>query len=200
VDPEILALMKACGLRSISFGIESGDDEILRRMNKKITVEQVRKSVGWAKNLGLETKGFFILNYPGETKSTTEKTIRLARQLDLDYAGFNLTIPFVGTRLRQDILANFPINEKAWNNDEAHIGNQIFFYQQDLPPEYLMKAYRRAALSFYLSPRRILRKLKRIKSLASFLDICVGFWRLLFRLRVEKSALTPRCNHQEVKL
>ena len=198
VTPEILSLMKSSGLRSISYGVESGDDDILKRMNKKITVEQIRRAVKWAKKEGLETKGFFILNYPGDTRETTEKTIRLARELDLDFAGFNLTIPFVGTSLRQDILDHFPINEEAWNDEEAHLGNQIFFHQPGLSPEYLMKAYRRAALGFYLSPRRALRKVARIRNPKMFRDYAAGLWRLVFRLKVEETSPTPKCRHQKV--
>jgi len=97
-------------------------------MNKKITVEQIKNAVKWSKESGIETKGFFLLNYPGETIETTEKTIALSRELDLDFAGFNLTVPLLGTQIRKEIEGKFHIEGKYWNNPDAPFGNIFYFY------------------------------------------------------------------------
>lgn len=186
VDPELLKLMRESGCRSISFGIESGDDEILKRMNKKITVEQARQAVKWSKEVGIETKGFFMLNYPGENIETTEKTIRLSRELYLDFVGFNITMPYLGTRLRDEVEKNYRVDERLWHDTDAAIGNQIYFFQDDLPVDYLKKAYRRAARGFYLSPKVILRKLLNIRNLRMLKSYIVGLFRL-FRIKAKSS-------------
>ena len=185
VDPELLKLMRESGCRSISFGIESGDDEILKRMNKKITVEQARQAVKWSKEVEIETKGFFMLNYPGENIETTEKTIRLSRELDLDFVGFNITMPYLGTRLRDEVEKNYRIDEKLWHDTDAALGNQIYFFQDDLPVDYLKKAYRRAARGFYLKPKVILRKLLNIRNLRMLKSYIVGMFRL-FRIKAKE--------------
>ena len=60
------------------FGLESGNDEVLRLMDKGITAAQARAAVGAAHDAGLEVGGFFILCYPGETDETVLETLRFA--------------------------------------------------------------------------------------------------------------------------
>lgn len=186
VDLELLKLMKKSGCCSISYGLESGSDEILKRMNKRITVQDGRNAVKWAKQAGLLVNGLFMLNYPGDTKETTEQTIRFARELDLDYASFNLTIPHFGTKMYDEIKENYKVEPKVWDNPDAPLGNQIYFYQDSLPPDYLIKAYRRAALRFYMRPKIVLRSLLRIKSFAMLKSYIVGTLQI-FKLRALKS-------------
>jgi Fe-S oxidoreductase len=70
VDYETLKMMKDAGCWKISFGIESGSNDILRLMNKYIVVEQSRKALVNAKRAGLEVEGYFILGFFGETINT----------------------------------------------------------------------------------------------------------------------------------
>ncbi len=185
VDKELLALMKKSGCLSISFGVESGSDEMLKKMNKGITVEKVKRAVKWAKEVGMETKGFFLLIYPGDTIETTEKTIALSRELDIDFAGFNLIFPSFGTKVREEIKQTCQIEKSVWDNWNIPIGNVIYFHQQQLPDEYLKKAYMRAAYGFYLRPKIILRNIKKIRSFEVFKSYLKGLYRLT-KLRIGK--------------
>lgn len=182
-DLELLKLMRKAGCCSISFGIESGSDEILEKMNKNISVEKIKQTVKWSKEAGLETKGFFIMNYPGETVETTEQTISLSQDLDLDFAGFNLTIPYKGTKMREEAEKNCRIEPKYWDNPDSPLGNQIYFYQKDLPADYLKNAYQRAIRGFYLKPRVIWRNIKKIRNMKVLKSYFKGLLRL-FKLRI----------------
>lgn len=183
VDKDMLKMMYKTGCRSISYGIESGDDEILKKMNKNTTVSQAKDAVKWTNEAKIQAKGFFMLNFPGETIETTEKTISLAKELDLDFAGFNLTIPHHGDRLKKLVEENYKLNEKAYNDPSAKLGNEIYFYQPDLPEDYLRSAYKRTAREFYLRPKYILRMLFKIKNFQMFKSYISGFFRI-FKVRV----------------
>lgn len=183
VDEEMLKEMYSAGCRSISYGIESGDDEILKKMNKGTTVEQAKNAVRWTNKAGIQAKGFFMLNFPGETIQTTEKTIALSKELELDFAGFNLTVPHHGERLKKLVEENYVLNKKAYFNPSAKMGNEIYFYQPRLPEEYLKKAYKRAAREFYLRPGYIFRMLCKIKNFDMFKSYAGGFFRL-FKIRI----------------
>lgn len=99
IDEETLLWMKKAGLWMISYGLESGNDGILARSGKKMTVAQSRKAVLWAKQAGIRVAGHFIFGLPGEKKSTMAETLALALELPLDIAQFYAAAPFPGTGL-----------------------------------------------------------------------------------------------------
>jgi len=98
-DEERAREMKRAGCFRVFFGIESGNDRVLRLMNKRTTTEQARRAVATARAAGLQVGAFFILCYPGESDETVLDTLRLATSLPLDYAGLTLPYPLPGTAL-----------------------------------------------------------------------------------------------------
>ncbi len=104
VDTEMLSLMKRAGLWMISFGIESGDEHVLKGCDKGITAEQSRLAVHAAEALKIRTAGHFIFGLPGETRRSMKKTLEMALSLPLDIAQFYAAAPFPGTRLAEEGL------------------------------------------------------------------------------------------------
>ena len=97
VDPEMLDLMARAGCWMISWGIESGSEDVLRRAHKGINPDQMEKALLWARQAGIRNWGYFIIGLPGETLETIQKTIRLAKQLPLDLALFHIAAPHPGS-------------------------------------------------------------------------------------------------------
>ena len=91
VDEELLKEMAASGCGRIYYGIEAGDQEMLDRVNKGITLEQVREAIRLTKKNGIRPLGFFLVGSPGETRETISKTVKFAKSLDLDYVQFSKT-------------------------------------------------------------------------------------------------------------
>jgi anaerobic magnesium-protoporphyrin IX monomethyl ester cyclase len=116
VDPEILGLMRKAGCWLVSFGIESADDRILERCGKRITGEKIGEAVRWAKAAGLKTAGHFILGLPGETEATARATTRLAKTLGLEFAHFYSAVPYPGSALYDEALANGWLWGKEWSS------------------------------------------------------------------------------------
>lgn len=83
----------------ISYGIESGNQDLLDYMSKGISIEQIKDAVRLSKEFGIRTFGFFMLALPGETPGMGKKTIQFAIDLDLDFVQFVPTRPLSGTRL-----------------------------------------------------------------------------------------------------
>jgi len=102
VDPEILSEMKSAGCYAISFGIESGNPEMLKRVRKGITLDQARYAVNCCKKAGIRTHASFMVGLPGETHQTLNDTLNFAESLDIEY-GFHFLSPFPGTTLREEI-------------------------------------------------------------------------------------------------
>ena len=108
--------MKDAGCFRIFFGIESGNDAILKLMNKRITTAQARSAVEAAHGAGLEVGAFFILCYPGETDDTVLETLRFATSLPLDYVGLTMPYPLPGTALLERVGDRVT---RAWRPQEA---------------------------------------------------------------------------------
>lgn len=90
---------RAAGVRIISFGLESGNQDVLNYYHKGITVEQIRTAVSQADESGLFTVGNFIIGAPIETKNHFNKTLTLARGLPLDSVNFKILGYMAGSSL-----------------------------------------------------------------------------------------------------
>ncbi|MDP2727413.1 MAG: radical SAM protein, partial [Dehalococcoidia bacterium] len=108
VNPHILQQMWQAGCREVHYGIESGNDTILRSITKNVSLSQVREAVSWTRQAGMLVKGYFMLGLPGDTEETILSTVDFASSLELDEAMFSLTTPFPGTRLWQDLVRERP--------------------------------------------------------------------------------------------
>lgn len=170
VDEELLKAMAQAGCWQIDYGIESGNEELLKRVNKGITLSQIRKAIEKTKAAGIKVRGFFMLGLPGENEQTIQQTIKFAKMLDLDIAVFHITIPFPGTELYLQAVMNGEIS------DEVGYQHYLMFGSSDIPytPKGLSKRqllwYRsRAYKSFYLRPSYLLKQLSEIRSLRDLL-------------------------------
>jgi len=101
VNPEILRKLKQAGCDWLSFGVESGNQQILDKVKKKITLEKVRESVNMAHDAGVKVLASFILGLPGETKETILESMEFAQELGAHY-GFHVLAPFPGTDVREN--------------------------------------------------------------------------------------------------
>lgn len=102
VDYDLLKLMKKAGLNDIFLGIESGNNDILKKAQKGITTEQARKAVEACNKLNISSYGGFIIGLPGDTRETMEQTVQFALSLPLTLAGFSVMIPYPGTKSYED--------------------------------------------------------------------------------------------------
>ena len=99
VDLEVANRMRHAGCVRVFFGIESGNDMILKVMRKHATVKQAREAVEVFRKAGVQTGAFFILGYPGEDEETILDTVNFASSLPLDYLSFTFPYPIPGTPL-----------------------------------------------------------------------------------------------------
>ena len=119
-------LMKDAGCFRIFFGIESGNDEILRLMNKQVTTRQAGEAVRAAHAAGLEVGAFFILYYPGETDDTVLDTLRFAGSLPLDYLGLTMPYPLPGTALAERLGER---RAREWRQEGGLLLNQTLTFE-----------------------------------------------------------------------
>ena len=101
VERDLLAEMARSGCKLISYGIESGDPDILASTQKNITLQQAEEAIRISKEAGITFFAYFIVGLPGENWQTIRRTIDFAIRTDPDYALFHIATPFPGTTLHR---------------------------------------------------------------------------------------------------
>ncbi len=166
VNADLLKKMNASGCELIAFGVESGDDVILKNIRKGSTVEQARAAFKAAKEANMVIRAFFMIGNPGETKETVLKTIRFAKELDPDFVNFSITTPFPNSEL-------WDLYEKSgYINHNGKLDFTMFHEPvinlPGLSSEELSDFANKAHSEFYLRAGYILRRLKEIKDYRQF--------------------------------
>jgi len=110
INREIADWMKKAGCVRLFFGIESGNNEILKLIRKQISIEQAKQAVITSREAGIEVGAFFILGYPGETEDTVLDSVNFASSLPLNYLSFTLPYPIPGTPLFERIKKNLTVD------------------------------------------------------------------------------------------
>lgn len=106
VDQEMLTLMGKAGCHLISWGIESGNEQILRHARKGAYPDKAERALRWAREAGIKNWGYFIIGLPGETEETIQDTIRFSKSLPLDIALFHVAAPYPGTPFFFEVVEN----------------------------------------------------------------------------------------------
>lgn len=149
VDEPLLRYMKAHGCWYVAFGIESGDEEILRVIRKRITLAQVESAVSVCHRIGLVTKGFFIVGHPRESLASIEKSARLAACLKLDYIAVMLNTPLPGTWQFRNAEEYGSLDRSCWSA-------YSFFVPYGLTADVLVARHAEFLRRFYSRPRWLL--------------------------------------------
>ena len=106
ITQPMLERVKRSGCWSVFYGFETGNEDLLVRIKKGITLEQSRQAARWTRDLGMDIRGSFMLALPGETPAKAHQTVEFAKELNLPFVQFLLTYPEWGTELYDDALAH----------------------------------------------------------------------------------------------
>jgi anaerobic magnesium-protoporphyrin IX monomethyl ester cyclase len=158
IDAESLALMKKAGCWQISFGIESGSQDILTTIHKNVTLDQIRKALLLCRDAGILSKGFFIVGHPGETRETLKQSLDFALQLPLDDISVTMLTPFPGTEIYER-AAEFGRFDSDWSR--MNLLNTVFI-PHGLTQTELERSQGEILKRFYLRPRIIMCYLRRL--------------------------------------
>lgn len=170
VDEPTLAEMRSAGCDLVTFGVEAGDEGVLKNLGRKTGLDAVRQSFAMAHRAGLRTIAYFMLGNPGETRTQIRRSLRTAIRLRPEMVHAALYVPYPATRLYDDALEQGRIKEDYWRafarnpseNFVPPLGSDTMT-DGELEGE-LLTFYRR----FSLRPRYVW---ERIRELRSWRDI-----------------------------
>jgi radical SAM superfamily enzyme YgiQ (UPF0313 family) len=155
INYELLTKLRRAGCYRIEFGVESGNREILKRINKKISLEQVEKAVALAKKASMIVGCTFILGHPYETRKTIQDTIDLIVKLNPNTVGVGIMVPYPGTQVYEIARrgeGNYRLLSSGWNDYLRFAGGGL--EMQDISRHELERLQLKAYLSFYLKNYR----------------------------------------------
>lgn len=135
VSKDILNNMKRAGCSYISYGIESGNPGMLNKMNKRISIEDIKKALILTKESGIDTYLFFLVGNIGESWDSIKDSYRLIMETKPTGASFAIVIPLPGTKMFKDLIDKKLINIDTikWDNLFAKIpGGKYENYAADL--------------------------------------------------------------------
>ena len=161
VDAERLNWMKKAGCWLVAFGFESGDDEILRKMKKEATAADAFEAVRLVKEARMSVYGFFMIGLPWDDRSTVEKTMRFAKDLDCDFSEIHIATPYEGTELHSIAKSAGLLTDEVIGHDYFHDPTMATFF---LSREDIMNYRKKGLRRIYLSPKYVIKTLSKIHS------------------------------------
>jgi len=181
IDEDIVRAAKKAGCHTFRLGIESGSNEILKKINKGITVERSEEAVRLCRKYGVKTVGYFIIGYLGETEETIKKTINFAKRIRPDYAAFFPATPMPATELYKDCEEKGLVSKNYWRDFVLGRRDDPLPFIFPNAGDWAKKAYRQ----FYFSPSYVLKQMGSGRFYMNFLRNLKAAARL-FLMRFER--------------
>lgn len=166
VDEEMLRMLKRAGCLAIHYGVEAGNDKILKVINKGFTTSKVKEVFQMTRRLEVETLAYFMIGLPSETPADIQDTFDLAKELRPDYAHFTIFSPYPGTALYDLGLERGIIKSDIWREfaRNPQEGFKIPVWEENFTRDELyamiVKFYKR----FYLKPAYLFSRLLKVRS------------------------------------
>lgn len=166
MDEEMIDLLREAGCKRIQYGVEAGNDRILRILKKGVRVSDIQSAFGLTHRAGIETVAYFMVGSPGERKEDIFDTIQLAKDLGTAYAVFSITTPFPNTEMYDMGLREGVLSHDYWLR---HAQQPVEYmdpelWEKDLTREEIYDLFNKAYREFYFRPNHILRELMKVRS------------------------------------
>jgi len=140
-DEDLIAEFKKANCIQADIGVESGSEKVLKIIDKKVTVEQIKKAFATVKKYGIGSSATFIIGIPGETAEDIEMSRKLAEEIDSDYTQFFILTPYPGTPIYNFAKENnLFLNPNHSMDDFRHGGEDLKpMLKVALTPEQLIE-------------------------------------------------------------
>ena len=160
LDEQSLTWMKAAGCHTIILGLESGSQQILDAVKKDYTKEEVKAGFQLCTSHGIRTVATVILGLPEESQDTFEETMDFLKELDPDFASFNVAVPRMGTPIRETALELGLIDHDFQIMDQS--GHEVAMPTMTLSRQQIAAIKRRAIRDFYFNFRYFRKRLDQL--------------------------------------
>jgi anaerobic magnesium-protoporphyrin IX monomethyl ester cyclase len=113
VDADLLQKAKSANFWMLFYGVESGSQTILDSMQKGVAVAEIERAFRLTAEAGIKSLASFIVGYPGDTVTTINDSYALVTRIRPDFGGFNVAVPFPGSKLYEETVAGGLLDEDS---------------------------------------------------------------------------------------
>ena len=151
-DFEMFKLLRQAGFYSVSFGVETGSQEVSDKLKRGLQLSQVKERIEIAKKAGMKVTLDILVGSPFDVMETTCKTVDFARSLCAHNVSFNMAVPFPGTEFYQMIeeKGRFLYDLKM---NTADIFGKATYEIGDLKAKDFERMYKKAHQRYYFRLR-----------------------------------------------
>lgn len=169
---ELIDKIAEAGCVRINFGIETADEEALKKMKRYLPKEKIKQAVKWAQDAGIDALGFFMLGVPGETVESIKNTINFAKELNLDYVIFTKLTISPNTELFDEVQQENGIDYwRKFTLGEEVNESEVRLPSCSVPDEELDKWLEKAYRQFYFRPAYVMHRIMKLNSFAEFKEL-----------------------------
>jgi len=160
VTETLLYKMKKAGCSFISYGCETGNEEVIKKIGKNITLEQVRQAVNWTNKTGIDNAVNFIVGHKEETYYQALDSLKFAEKLPSDFVNFYNLVPYPGTEVYvwASKNAHFLVPKETFLHTITYQENTPIFETKEFTKEQREKIMKRGLA---ISEKKILQFLRR---------------------------------------
>lgn len=167
-DESIAYKLKAAGCKIVCFGVESGDPNVWKAINKKLNREDILTVHRAAKKAGLTVVSFFMVGNLGESKDSIDKTVQFINEIDSDYPTCSIATPYPGTKMFELGLKHCMIDSYDWSHyittPHARMDYKPFWRNEFMDAKEILEAY------YYVNSKIIKKKLRTRYGLKYYLN------------------------------
>lgn len=154
LDEELLLQMKQGGLRHINIGVESFDENVLKKSKRlPIKAAHQEKIISFCHKNGITVAAFYIIGLEGDTWESVSQTIKYARKINTMVAQFTISTPYPGTEFFEKIKKEGRLLGSDWQEFDTY--NPVHQHE-NLSREELLALKEKAFVSYYFRLRYLL--------------------------------------------
>lgn len=145
----------------IRLGVESGSQEVLDKIKKGLTVEQIEEGIRRVKKSGIQALGGFMFGFPYDSRESVQQTIAFAKKLSPDQVQFSINMCYPGTSLYEYALENNLLLAESFQEFDMTHGPVV--KTRDMDRQELEHVLARAYREFYFRPKFIVQTLMHLR-------------------------------------
>lgn len=177
VSKSLLESMSKAGCYMISYGVESGSQEILNDLNKDITIDQTVEAFNLTKNAKIRTIAYVLLGSPNENENTVRDTVELAKKINPDFVLYGELLPDPSSSLVKQALRE---NNLSYEDiADFYIAGKDIFKEKSvtgIAKSDIDRWMSYANKSFYIRISYIFQRLRKLKNLKDLFNLIAGVY------------------------